>query len=194
MGKMEEEIKKQTRATKLQHAILGSIKVAGILSVAVLAPNALRMFGMLGGRKWKQSLFKYSATRAASRLADAGLIVFEDTRSGKVLSLTEKGRQRLLLAEAKNFKLMKPKRWDKKWRIVTFDIRENKKVLRNTLRDTLRQIGFTRLQNSVWVYPYDCEDLILLLKADYEMGREVLYVIADKIENDRFLRQIYHLQ
>lgn len=194
MGRMESEVKKQVRATKLQHAILASIKAVGILSMALVAPNALRMFEVLGGRKWKQSLFKYSATRATSRLAQAGLILFEDTKNGKVLRLTEKGKQRLLFAEAKNFRLSKPKRWDKKWRIVTFDIRESRKTLRNALRDTLRQIGFTRLQNSVWVYPYDCEDLIILLKADYELGSEVLYVIADKIENDKVLRQTYNLQ
>ena len=194
MGKMEEEVKKQVRATKLQHAILTSIKAAGILSVALLAPNAFRMFEMLGGKKWKQKLLKSSAARAVSRLADAGLVVFENAKNGKTLRLTEKGRQKLSLAEARNFRLKKPKRWDNKWRMVIFDIQEDRKVLRNTLRDTLRQVGFTKLQHSVWVYPYDCEDLIVLLKTDCELGREVLYVIADKIENDRALRQTYNLQ
>jgi len=193
MGKIEEGNRAQIRSTRLQQAILASIKVAGVLSVALLAPNALRMFEMFGGKKWKQKFFKYSASRAVSRLADAGLVAFETTKSGKVLRLTERGRQRLLLAEAKNFRLKKPKRWDKKWRIVTFDIREERKSLRDVLRETLRRIGFTKLQNSVWVYPYDCEDLVVLLKVDYKIGREVLYVIADRIENDQLLRKIYNL-
>lgn len=193
MGKIEEGLRKQIRTTKLQHAILNSIGAVGILSVALLAPNALRMFDVLGGKKGQRKLFKYSAQRSVSRLASAGLIAFEATKHGKVLRLTEKGKQRLSLAEAKNFKIKKPGKWDNKWRIVTFDIRESRRGLRDSLRQTLQQIGFTKLQQSVWVYPYDCEDLIVLLKADYRIGREVLYVIADRIENDRFLRQIYNL-
>jgi len=55
------------------------------------------------------------------------------------------------------------------------------------------QIGFVRLQNSVWVYPYDCEDLVKLLKADFRIGREVLYVIADSIENDMWMRKEFSL-
>jgi len=51
-----------------------------------------------------------------------------------------------------------------------------------------------RLQNSVWVYPYDCEDLITLLKADFEIGKEVLYVIADKIENEKVLLKDFGLE
>ncbi len=194
MGRMEEKVKKQVRATRLQHAILASIKAVGFLSIAVLAPNAFRMLEALGGKKGKIGMFKYSASRAVSRLAETGFLIFEETEHGKVVRLTKKGEGRLMLAEAKNFQLKKSKRWDKKWRLVMFDIHESRKKLRNALRDTLQRIGFTKLQHSVWVYPYDCEDLVVLLKADYELGKEVLYVIADTIENDHTLRKIYNLQ
>ena len=45
-------------------------------------------------------------------------------------------------------------------------------------------IGFVRLQDSVWVYPYDCEDLIVLLKADFKIGKDVLYMIVDELQGD----------
>ena len=54
-------------------------------------------------------------------------------------------------------------------------------------------IGFVRLQDSVWVYPYDCEDLITLLKADFRVGKDVLYLIVDSIENDKYLRAEFNL-
>lgn len=47
------------------------------------------------------------------------------------------------------------KKWDKKWRILIFDIEETNKNLRNNLRDTIKEFGFGYLQKSVWISPYD---------------------------------------
>ena len=74
-----------------------------------------------------------------------------------------------------------------------YDMKEPRKKLRDRLRATLIDLGFVKLQNSVWVYPYDCEDLITLIKADSKIGQEVLYVIADTIENDKHLKEMFGL-
>jgi hypothetical protein len=37
----------------------------------------------------------------------------------------------------------------------------------------------------VWLYPYDCEDVIVLLKADLKIGKDVLYMIVDELEFDQ---------
>jgi DNA-binding transcriptional regulator PaaX len=65
--------------------------------------------------------------------------------------------------------------------------------MRGVLRFKLESIGFIRLQNSVWVYPYDCEELLVLLKNDYQLGKEVLYIIADKIERSTVLKRRFGL-
>ena len=77
--------------------------------------------------------------------------------------------------------------------MVIFDIKEGRRSLRHTLRETLRAVGFTKLQYSVWVYPYDCEDLITLLKVDFKVGKDLIYVIADSIENDGWLKKRFGL-
>ena len=92
-----------------------------------------------------------------------------------------------------NFQLKKPKKWDRKWRIIVFDVKEKERRKRDELRDYLYKIGFKRLQDSVWVFPYDCEDLLMLLKADLGLGRNMLYIVADVVENDRSLREEYGL-
>ena len=61
------------------------------------------------------------------------------------------------------------------------------------MRRTIESVGFVKLQQSVWVYPYDCEDFITLMKADFKIGKDVLYVIADKIEYDRPLKEMFEL-
>lgn len=58
----------------------------------------------------------------------------------------------------------------------------------------MRDIGFVRLQDSVWVYPYDCEDFIALLKAELKVGKDVLYAIVDTIEFDKHIRRHFGLR
>jgi len=57
----------------------------------------------------------------------------------------------------------------------------------------LSRLGFVKLQNSVWVFPYDCEELIVMMKSSLFLGKDVLYITGEKIENDMWLREIFGL-
>ncbi|MBI2476028.1 MAG: CRISPR-associated endonuclease Cas2 [Candidatus Taylorbacteria bacterium] len=192
MGKLELEVKRKVRVSKIQKTILHSLAGAGIALLLLSSPQAAKIIPAL----WKnrKELFKHKVKRSVTRLVKSGLVFFDETKKGTFVRLTKEGERTLELMKAQQIQnARQPKRWDQKWRLIIFDIKEKRKHIRNTLRNTLSALGFTRLQNSVWVYPYDCEDLIILLKARHEIGREVLYVIADKIENDKILRQMYSL-
>ena len=41
----------------------------------------------------------------------------------------------------------------------------------------------------MWVYPYDCEEIVALIKTRFSVSGEVLYIIAEKIENDEWLKK-----
>ena len=172
---------------ELEEALVHAVK-RGVLTVAAVAPNALQALAMLGGRKTKRQ--KEIITTSRKRLVENGLLTY--TTEG-FLKLTKKGEAKLRQLELHEYKIKKPKRWDKKWRVLIFDIREERRSLRDKIRRTLVTIGFERLQDSVWVYPYDCEDLITLLKADFKIGKDVLYLIVDKIENDTVLKKQFKL-
>ena len=47
-------------------------------------------------------------------------------------------------------------KWDGKWHIVIFDIPNEKRKMRDVVRHKLLRIGFLELQESVYVYPFDC--------------------------------------
>jgi len=136
---------------------------------------------------------KYLVNSTITRLLEIGLIYFENSSKGRLVRLTEKGEQKLRAFENYGFKFEKPPKWDGKWRILIFDIKINRNNTRDKLRRTLKAIGFVQLQKSVWVFPYDCEDLIILLKADFKVGKDVLYMIVDKIENDREIKKVFNL-
>ena len=164
---LEKELAKEIRATKLRRAILSTVEVAGVITLAVMAPKLLPLVGRLQERRNEK------LKSAVLRLKEKGLIQI-DSRG---IQLTAAGRKYL----AKN-SVPRPLKWDRKWRIVIFDIREERKAYRDLLRRQLRSIGFERLQDSVWLYPFDCEELLTLLKTDFRLGSEVQYIIADKIE------------
>ena len=187
MGKAEEQSGKREQREKIKETLLLAVKAAGVLSVALLAPNALKMFRSLNS---KSPNLTSRVNRSRNRLIKQGLLKWQ---AGGYLRLTDKGEQFLRISEAKSYALKRPNRWDKKWRILVFDIPEYRHSLRDKIRNILGSIGFIRLQNSVWVYPYDCEDFITLLKADLKVGKDLLYVIADSIENDRQIRTKFGL-
>ncbi|MBI2030584.1 CRISPR-associated endonuclease Cas2 [Candidatus Kaiserbacteria bacterium] len=109
------------------------------------------------------------------------------------MRLTSRGEVVFRTLTAHDHTRHKPIRWDGKWRVLIFDIPEYRKGLREKMRRTLTSIGFVRLQDSVWAYPYDCEDLVALLKADFKIGKDVLYLIVEEMEGDRHLRRHFNL-
>lgn len=183
MGKLEERNKKEN----LQRLILNSVATVGILSIGLIAPNVIRAMSKMGILP-KQRQREYISSSAA-KLAKRGLLKFENGS----YQLTTEGEKVLRRWKLSSFESKKPKKWDGKWRMIIFDIPEKKRRVRKQITLLFNQAGFHRLQDSVWVYPYDCEDIIGLLKTDFGIGKDVLYVIANEIENDRRLRYEFGL-
>lgn len=168
--------------------VLQTVEAAGVISVALMAPNvvgAMAKLGLLPSLRQKEVV-----RRASDRLVKTGLLAWQ----GGKLRLTQKGEKELRRLTLADFGAFKPRRWDEKWRVLTFDIPERRKGLRLRVRSMLQKIGFVRLQDSVWAYPYDCEDLITLLKADLHIGDALLYMIVDSIERDERLRRHFDIR
>lgn len=187
MGEIEKRNKIRVRNTRIHKAVLESVKLAGILSVGLLAPNAIRLikdFGLMPKERQKEYILS-----SGTKLVQKGLLKFKDGH----YELTKEGERILELWNINDYGLKKPKRWDGKWRMIIFDIPERKKKVRMKIPEIFTRAGLYRLQNSVWVYPYNCEDIMGLLKTELGIGKEMLYIIADEIENDKYLRAHYDL-
>lgn len=91
-------------------------------------------------------------------------------KDGEVyLRLTGEGRERIV----RDFPLLEfqKKRWDKKWRIVLFDIAELNRKKRDMLRAKLKELGFGMLQQSVYISPNNfTKDLVEFLTAEKLAG------------------------
>jgi DNA-binding transcriptional regulator PaaX len=190
MGEQERVVQKRIRATKVNRAVIGVIATAGVLAVALVAPNAIGALGKIGFLPQRRIQARHTLTR----LVRAGYVIFEGAGAGQRARLTKKGEAFAAQMRVGAVVPKKALRWDGKWRIVMFDVPEKRRSVRGRVRNLLKLFNFYCLQDSVWVYPYDCEDLITLLKVDLRLGNAVRYVIADSIENDAQLRNIFKLR
>jgi DNA-binding transcriptional regulator PaaX len=189
---IEKEAKKERSWNKFEQAILESLKMGTVISAAILAPNTLKILKLLG---WLPTVRdpKYSLENAIERLKRKELIFLQKKDGKNFYKITQKGKFYLWKFESKAFTIKKPKKWDKRWRLIIFDIPEKERFQRDAIRVMLQNIGCVCLQNSVWVHPYDCEEVVDLLKINYEIGEEVLYIIAEKIEGDEWLKKHFKL-
>ncbi len=178
---------------KIVPIVLGLLEVSAILAVAAVAPNTLQLLRFVGGNK-KRSKRVYYINQVVERLARKKLIEFRLNSQGfKCARLTAKGRAELDRYRLSELKIKKPRRWDGRYRLVIFDIKEWKRSVRDRMRRWLEHLGFIRLQNSVWVHPYECQEVVSLLKSHFHIGREILYLRAESIENDYWLKKEFGL-
>lgn len=188
---MEDRSRKERKRANLQKAILGSLAIGGLLTVAAIAPSALGLLGTFGVSR--KRLFPSKVSKSLQGLLDQSKVEFIGKAGHKQLRITDKGRLHLYSIDHDEFFRKKPKRWDGKWRVVIFDIAESKRATRDKIRFQLQALGFLRLQNSVWVYPHDCEDVVTLMKLDKRIGKAVLYMIVEQIEFDQPILEHFEL-
>lgn len=83
--------------------------------------------------------------------------------------------------------------WMGKWFLVIFDVPEIERNKRYYLREFLKEIGFYQYQQSVYVFPYECEKEVVLIKKIIEGGKYLSYIIADKVEYETKLKTYFRL-
>ena len=87
----------------------------------------------------------------------------------------------------------KRQNWDGKWRVVVFDVWEKTRSKRDALRYEIKNFGFIQLQRSVWIYPHECADFVELLKTDFSFGKNIRYMVVQKLDHDKNLRKYFGL-
>ena len=113
------------------------------------------------------------------------------------IELTKEGRKHIdqyLNRRRLSRPLEQPNIWDKKWRLILFDIPSGERTKRNAFRGLIRRLGAVMFQKSVWLYPYDCAEQISLLRDLFRFGPdELCLVVADSIGEDKKFRAHFRI-
>lgn len=109
------------------------------------------------------------------------------------LHTTTTGSDRLRKIQFSHLEMAKP--WDGKWRIVMYDIPEEKKAAREQIRRLIKQLGFVQLQRSVWIHPLPCFEEFIRIKQAHSLESTLILIETDEISGvrrfHRHFRRLY---
>jgi DNA-binding transcriptional regulator PaaX len=150
----------------------------------IFAPRSLReavcpdLLTVRRGYGRKQDRRKFS--QLISYLKRKGYIAIKNFEQKKAVMLTRKGAAKVLRIQFKSGK--RQLRKDEKWQMIIFDVPETKKIFREILRNALRELGYQRLQDSVWVCPYEVEKETEWILSNYLLDSYVKTFVVEEVD------------
>lgn len=174
---------------EIAEIILSVLLAAGVIAVAVAMPNAVQLFKYF---KPRNAYDRGRIKKSVARLERKGFIKKKSgTEDGFVL--TTEGEKKALRAKIDSMKIEPQKKWDGKWRIVMFDVPENKKMARRAINLALKKLGCAQYQKSVFVTPFPCKKEIDFVGECFGSRSNIRLIVADSIEGDMPLKKSFGL-
>lgn len=128
---------------------------------------------------------KSNVKRSIKNLYKSGMLQEEKNKDGTVsIILSNRGKRTAEIYNIDNLKIDRPKKWDGNWRVVTFDVPERIKKVREALRMHLRGLGFHELQKSVFIFPFPCANEINQIINFYDASEHIRVLVAHSIDNE----------
>lgn len=172
---------------EIAEIIFRTLLAVGFITFAIAAPNAVQIFKYFGP---KNSFDRARIKKSVRRLEQAGYIKQKDSK-GESFQLTEKGRERAMRYALAQMKIAEQKTWDKKWRLVMFDVPEGKVQARRAINFALKRLGFVQYQKSVFITPFPCEKEIGFVGESFGVREHIRIIVASEIEGAEQLRKVF---
>ena len=132
------------------------------------------------------------ARGALAKLKSLGLVDKTITNSETFYTITKAGEE---YADDVLGLLKTKKGWDKKWRLIMFEIPETQRALRDKLRRKLTSLGLGILQSSVWITPNDIKNEIEEIRNSFDLGSQLKYfeVSATPTLNQQIIEKSWNI-
>ncbi len=179
-----------TKDTLLKIAAIGLITVA-----AATSPFVFRTIVKYYFREKSKELARKRARKLAE-LRKRKLIEWKEMPDGSLkITLSHLGKKVVRQYKLEEMKLKVPKKWDRQWRIVMYDIPNRQRKASEAFRKKIKEMGLYRLQKSVWVAPYNCfEELEFLCSVfDINIDRHLCYFKVPTIPKEKEVRKFFNL-
>lgn len=165
------------------------LAAVGFITLPFLMPGLAVSLGKIAINLQRQAF-----RQRLNRLKKRKLINIRYEKDEPVVEITQNGLKEALRFKVQEMTIKKPPRWDKKWRLIIFDIVEKKKRQRDQFRSKLQELGFYPLNESVYVHAFPCFEEVEFIRQIYFVGGEVKYILAEKIENGELLKSRFGLE
>jgi CRISPR-associated endonuclease Cas2 len=174
--------------------ILASLALGGIAFGGAILPGII-----MATKKFKRSQ-RYSKKQLGNSLyllkSRKFIEIIQEGEETFRVQLTNKGQKRVKEFCFEALEIKKPAKWDKKWRILMFDIPTKPRIYnqaREALRQKIKQLGFYQMQKSAWVCPYECEDEILFIAELFQVQKHIEILTVEKLLHEDKLRKKFGL-
>lgn len=164
------------------------IAAGTVITIAVLFPNILGAVSKISDQieDLRDAAAKYRLKLTVKRLVKKGVL----SLSAEEIKLTRKGREILKLLSLDEIVIKRSPKWDGIWHLVSYDIPETKKRERDWFRLRLIHLGFRQIQDSLWVYPYECKEEIAIITQTLGISRYVIYLNTNHLpQEDKLLKR-----
>jgi DNA-binding PadR family transcriptional regulator len=142
---------KSSTKKKILLLLLGGLA----LGLATSPRSQKRTFNALC-RDWK-NIDKQNLYRHIKDFEKHKMIRYVNKGQWWSIELTERGKCEAKKIKLSEIKINKPKKWDKRWHLVIFDVPEKNKIARDALRKKIKEIGLVEIQKSTFIHPYPCK-------------------------------------
>ena len=112
---------------------------------------------------------------------------------GEKVRLTKKGKELFKLINLQNLEIKKPEKWNGTWHLVSYDIPNISKKKRDWFRGTLENLGFKKVQESLWVHPYECKEEIAVIARNLGVSSCVMVMNTDHLPNQSVMMKYFDL-
>ena len=173
------------------NSALKIIGLAGLSGVTVTAPSAKKAMAVLLRRS---SVPAASHQSVLNELRRQKLVEIGRERGKVHFTITPAGAYRLQKVIVDELEVKMPRIWDKKWRMVSFDIPMKFSRQRAAFVQHLQNKGFYMLQKSMWVHPAPCFDVIEELASYYNLLRFCTFAEIDMLDDLSDRRLMLHFR
>jgi len=144
-------------------------------------------------KEWKK-INERNLRDVIRRLYKSKLIDYKENKDKTVtIILSEKGKKRILKYDLDKIQIKKPFQWDKLWRLVVFDIPEDRKAGRTALVAKLKELGFYPMQKSVYIHPYECKDEVSFVAEIFDLAPYVRFLRVKDVDIELDLKNRFRL-
>lgn len=139
---------------------------------------------------WKRFNIPY-LKRTLSRLERQKSIEISEENGRQIVKITNHGRQKILKFSLDNLEIKKPKIWDRKWRLVSFDLPETLSRTRKILVEYFSNWEFYPLHKSVYLHMYPVFKEVDFLREYLGVSKYVRVFTVSEIENDKEFKEFF---
>ena len=174
------------------HVILGTIAVAGIITLSAALPGILSATGQiyLANQRYKKASRRERLKQQQSKAQKAfyylkakGYIeLIPTTDNDFIIKIKQKGRRLIKKLNFQNLQISIKEKWDGRWWLVLADVPVKQRKLADMFRGKLKSMKFYPLQRTVWLYPHDPRDEIDFVSAYYDIDEFVTTMRIDHLD------------